>query len=77
MQGGKIDDITVLVAVVTEEDVPLEEPDSPVAEDAASATESSNGSSASEEEQLSTPGSQEEVGAANSASSQMEVGTET
>lgn len=67
MQGGKIDDITVLVAVVTEEDVPPEEPKSPVAEDAASATEESNGTLTSETEQASTDGPREEAGAANSA----------
>jgi hypothetical protein len=54
MQGGKIDDITVLVAVVTEEDAPLEpgleesswETDAPLTADdaAANATEESNSS---------------------------------
>ena len=54
MQGGKIDDITVLVAVVTEEDAPLEpgleesswETDALLTADdaAANATEESNSS---------------------------------
>ena len=59
-QGGKIDDITVLVAFVTEEDIPLERQDSPLAEDAASETEGTNGSITREKEQSSsTSGPQE------------------
>ena len=58
-QGGKIDDITVLVAVVVEEDIPLARQESPVAEDAAAETEGPNGSLTSEKEQVSTCGPQE------------------
>ena len=47
VQGGKIDDITVLVAVVTEEDVPVEplEPQAaPMEERDATQTGATNGS---------------------------------
>ena len=47
MQGGKIDDITVLVAVVTEEDVPVDavEPQAaPMEESDATQTGATNGS---------------------------------
>ena len=47
VQGGKIDDITVLVAVVTEEDVPVEpvEPQTaPMEETDATQTGATNGS---------------------------------
>ena len=57
VQGGKIDDITVLVAVVTEEDVPIEpvEPQAaPTEERDATQTGATNGSA---EEQGVTVGS--------------------
>ena len=59
IQGGKIDDITVLVAVVTEEDTPPEVQDNSAADDAADTREGTNRSSRSETEQSGASGPQD------------------